>query len=349
MDPLNRGSPGERWDSLVKSPGLWTALPVVGLTTGGMVSKTGNSVLLIIGPTAVGKSGVAAYVADRVGAEIISADARAVYRGLEIGTDRPPGELFRKVPHHLIGVLDPWEPYDAARFRADCERLVHEIHARGRRAIVVGGSTLYVRALTQGLFPGPPADRALRREFAARPTEELYRELARVDPQAAGRIPPRDRVRIVRALEVYRLTGRPISTHWGREEPLPFPLVAVGLTLDRKELHRRIEARMEDMFQRGLVEEARRLWELGLPADAPAARTIGYQELFTYFRGECTLEEARKKIVAHTKAYARRQLAFFRAEKGVHWLDVTARPLEEVGKEVCRIWSEHDPTLKCRR
>ncbi len=318
--------------------GLWAVAPMVGLLIGGMIAKTGNSVLLIIGPTADGKSRVAAYVAERVGAEIISADARAIYRGLAIGTDRPPEELLERIPHHLIGVLDPRESYDAARFRADCERLVHEIHARGRRAIVVGGSTLYVRALTQGLFPGPRADPELRRELAARPTEELYRELVRVDPQAAGRIQPRDRVRIVRALEVYRLTGQPISAHWGGEKPFPFPLVKVGLTLDRKELYRRIEARVEDMFRRGLVEEARRLWELGLPPDAPAARTIGYQELFAYFRGEYTLEEAKKKIVAHTKAYARRQLAFFRAEQSVHWLDATSRPPEEVGEEIIDLW-----------
>ena len=307
-----------------------------------------NTVLLIIGPTAVGKSRVAALVAEAVGAEVISADARAIYRGLAIGTDRPPAELLRRIPHHLIGVLDPRESYDAARFRADCERLVEEIHARGRRAIVVGGGTLYVRALTRGLFPGPSADPALRRELSARPTEELYQELMRVDPQAAGRIRPRDRVRIVRALEVYRLTGRPISAHWGREEPFPFPLVKVGFTLDRGELYRRIEARVEDMFRRGLLEEARRLWELGLPPAAPAARTIGYQELFAYFQGKCTLEEAKGRIVANTKAYARRQLAFFRAEEGVHWLDVTARPPEEVAREVQRIWSQKDPTLECR-
>ncbi len=308
----------------------------------------GNSVLLILGPTAVGKSRVAARVAEAAGAEVISADARAIYRGLEVGTDRPPVELLQRVPHHLIGVLPPTEHYDAARFRAHCERLVEEIHARGRRAIVVGGSTLYVRALTRGLFPGPPADPRLRRELTARPLEELYRELEEVDPQAAARIRPGDRVRIVRALEVYRLTGRPISQHWGGERPFPWPLVKVGLILDRKELYRRIEARVEDMFRRGLEEEARRLWELGLPPEAPAARTIGYQELFAHFRGECTLEEAKRKVVAHTKAYARRQLAFFRAEQDVHWLDVTGRSLEEVANEVRRIWLGEDPTLEWR-
>jgi len=314
----------------------------------GAFSENQRKVLLIIGPTAVGKSRVAAWVAERVGGEVISADARAIYRGLEIGTDRPSDELLKRVPHHLIGVLDPRDTYDAARFRADCERLVAEIHARGRRAIVVGGSTLYVRALTKGLFPGPPADPALRRELSGRPLPQLYEELRRVDPQAAARIHPSDRVRIVRALEVYRMTGRPISSFWGREEPFPFPLVKVGLTLEREELYRRIEVRVERMFQRGLLEEARRLWELGLPPDAPAARTIGYQELFSHFRGECTLAEAKRKIVAATKAYARRQLAWFRAEEGVCWIDVTGRPLEEVGAEVLRTWSREDPTLEWR-
>ena len=306
-----------------------------------------KSVLLIFGPTASGKSQVAAWVAVRAGAEVISADARAIYRGLEIGTARPPRELLHHVPHHLIGVLDPQERYDAARFRADCERLVKEIHARGRRAIVVGGSTLYVRALTRGLFPGPPADPTLRRELSARPLPELYEELCRVDPRAAAHIQPSDRVRIVRALEVYRLTGKPISAHWGREKPFPWPLVKVGLTLDRKELYRRIEARVEDMFSLGLVEEARRLWELGLPPDAPAARTIGYQELFDYFQGKCTLKEAKQKIVAHTKAYARRQLTFFRTEEGVHWIDVTGRSPAEVGEEVLRLWCPSFPSWIC--
>lgn len=302
-----------------------------------------RSVLLILGPTASGKTQVAARVAARAGAEVISADARAIYQGLEIGTARPPEEVLRRVPHHLIGVLPPTEGYDAARFRADCERLVEEIHARGHRAIVVGGSTLYVRAITQGLFPGPAADRALRRRLASRPLAELYQKLRRVDPQAAARIRPEDRVRIVRALEVYYLTGRPISHHWGRERPFPWPLVKVGLELKRDELHRRIESRLERMFSLGLVEEARRLWELGLPPDAPAAHTIGYRELFEFFSGKCSLEDAKRRILANTKAYARRQLAFFRREPGVHWIDVTGRSPEEVGEEVLRLWLSGPP------
>jgi tRNA dimethylallyltransferase len=309
------------------------------------VGERKKSVLLILGPTAVGKTEVGAWVAERVGGEVISADARAVYQGLEIGTARPPGELLARVPHHLIGILDPTESYDAARFRADCERLVGEIHARGRRAVVVGGSTLYVRALTRGLFPGPPAHPRLRARLARLSPEELRGRLQEVDPQAAARIHPHDRVRLIRALEVYLLTGKPMSAHWGREEGFPWPLVKVGLTLPRAELHRRIRARVEAMFAAGLVEEARRLWQAGLPPQAPAAHTIGYQELFSYFRGEISLEEAKERIVRNTKAYARRQLAFFRAEAGVTWLKVGGLSPEEVGKKVLEVWAKSDPTV----
>lgn len=304
------------------------------------------TVLLLFGPTAAGKSTVAEAVAEERGAEVISADARAVYRGLEIGTARPSPEVLNRVPHHLVGMLDPGQTYDAVRFRSDCERLVAEIHARGRRAIIVGGSTLYVRALTRGLFPGPAADPGMRTELAQRPTAALGEELARVDPASAARIHPSDRVRLTRALEVYRLTGRPLSAAWGNEVPFPWPFVKIGLTLERGELHRRIEDRVRRMFAAGLVEEARRLWNRRLPPDTPAVRTIGYQELFTHFRGEHDLGEAERRIVKNTRAYARRQLAFFRSESGVQWLDVTRLSLREVAAEVLDAWRTADSDLE---
>ncbi len=304
------------------------------------------TVLLLVGPTAAGKSEVAVAVAEAVGGEIISADARAIYRGLEIGTDRPPREVLARVPHHLVGTLDPWEHYDAARFRADCERLVAEIQGRDHRTIIVGGSTLYVRALTRGLSPGPAADPQLRAELAQRPTAELREEVARVDPESAARIHPADRVRLVRAVEVHRLTGRPLTASWGSEKAFPWPLVPVGLTVERSELGRRIEARVARMLAEGLIEEARRLWNLDLPSDAPAVRTIGYRELFPYFAGEYDLDEARRRIVRNTKAYARRQLAFFRAEPRVHWLDVTGRPAPEVATEVIAHWQAAESGLE---
>ncbi|MBC7220086.1 tRNA (adenosine(37)-N6)-dimethylallyltransferase MiaA [Candidatus Bipolaricaulota bacterium] len=304
------------------------------------------TVLLLLGPTATGKSAIAVEVAERVGAEIISADARAIFHGLEIGTDRPPPWILRRVPHHLIGTLDPMERYDAATFRADCERLVAEIHARGKRAIIVGGSTLYVRALTRGLFPGPAADPHLREELAHRPLAELQEELAQVDPVSAARIHPADRVRLIRALEVARLTGRPLSSAWGGEKPFPFPLVKVGIALERGELHRRIEARVARMLAAGLIEEARRLWEKGIPPDAPAARAIGYRELFAHFRGEHDLGEVERRIVRNTKAYARRQLAFFRAEADVQWLDGTGRTAAGVAEEVIAHWRAAEAGLE---
>jgi len=303
-------------------------------------------ILVILGPTAVGKTKVAAYVAEKANAEVISADARTIFEDLVVGADRPPPEILSRVPHHLVGVLPPDARYDAARFRADCERLVAEITARGRRVVIAGGSTLYIRALTRGLFPGPAADPKLRAELGSLPTEALREELIRVDPASAERIHPRDRVRMIRALEVFRLTGKPLSAQWGSEKPFPWPLVKVGLSCNRAELHRRIEERVDRMFQEGLVEEARRLWEMNLPEDAPILRTIGYRELFGYFRGEYDLAEAKRRIIRHTKDYARRQLAFFRAEKDVTRLDVSGKNPEEVGEEVLAVWRHFDPSLK---
>ncbi|MFO8034159.1 MAG: tRNA (adenosine(37)-N6)-dimethylallyltransferase MiaA [Candidatus Bipolaricaulota bacterium] len=304
------------------------------------------TVLLLVGPTAVGKTGVSLRVARQARAEIISADARAVYRGLQIGTDRPSDEALRSVPHHLIGMLDLREAYDAAQFRRDCEKLVADIHGRGRRAMVVGGSTLYVRALTKGLFEGPSADWEFRRSLSGRSSPELYGELKEVDPAAAARIAPSDRVRIVRALEVYRNAGRPISALWGQQQPAPWPIAGVGLTVDREELHRRIETRVDRMLEEGLLEEARALQAEFLPPEAPAARTIGYRELFAYLRGEVDLDEARRRIVAGTKAYARRQLSWFRGDE-LHWIDVTGRDQGDVAGEVLAVWEEADRRLEC--
>ncbi len=303
------------------------------------------TVLLLVGPTATGKSSVALHAARAANAEIISADARALYRGLDIGTDRPSDDALRAVPHHLIGFLEPSERYDAVRFRRDCERIVSEIHARGRRAMVVGGSTLYVRALTQGLFPGPPADREFRERLAGRSTDELRQELRGVDPEAAARIAPADRVRIVRALEVYNTTGRPISSFWGTQRPVPWPLVGVGLYMERQELYRRIEDRVDRMLDKGLLEEVRALHAAGVPDEAPAARTIGYRELFPVLHGTSERDEARSRIVANTKAYARRQLAWFRKEN-LRWLDVTGRAPDEVARELLRIWAQADGGLE---
>lgn len=295
---------------------------------------------LIVGPTAVGKSEIAVELAELIGGEVVSADARAVYRDLEIGTAKPSADLRRRVPHHLLDTVPWWQRYDAVRFRRDCEQVVHEILDRGRVPVIVGGSTLYVRALTAGIFEGPGAAPEIRAELAKKPLEELYAELSRVDPKAAYKIRPNDRVRIVRALEVYLLTGKPISFFWGRERPFPWPLLVVGISLERTELYRRITARVEEMFSRGLVHEARRLFRTKLPADAPVLRTIGYAELFDHFRGYISLKEAKRKIIANTKAYARRQLTWFRREPGIRWIDRTGKTASQVVREILNLLQE---------
>ncbi len=298
---------------------------------------------LIVGPTAVGKSEIAVELAELLGGEVVSADARAVYHDLEVGTAKPPPELRARVPHHLLDFVPWWERYDAVRFRRDCERVVREILARDRVPVIVGGSTLYVRALTVGLFEGPGASPEIRAELASRPLAKLYAELSRVDPAAAARIRPTDRVRIIRALEVYYLTGTPISRFWGREKPFPWPLLVVGITMERAELYRRIAARVEEMIARGLLDEARMLFRTKLPADVPILRTIGYEELFDHLRGELPLEAAVRKIVANTKAYARRQLVWFRREPGIRWIDRTGKPPEEVAHGIRALWEDPSP------
>ncbi len=292
---------------------------------------------VIAGPTATGKSEIGVLLAEILGGEVVSADARAVYRDLEVGTAKPPPELRARVPHHLLDFVPWWERYDAVRFRRDCERVVREILARDKVPVIVGGSTLYIRALTVGIFEGPGADPQLRRELSGRPLDELYAELVRVDPVAASRIGARDRVRIVRALEVYRLTGKPISSFWGKEEPFPWPLFVVGITMERRELYRRIVARAHRMFAGGLLEEAKVLFRTKLPADAHILRTIGYRELFPHLLGECSLEEAKAKVIAATKAYARRQLIWFRREPGILWLDRTGLTEAEVAQEIASL------------
>jgi tRNA dimethylallyltransferase len=289
--------------------------------------------VIILGPTGVGKTAVAVELARRLGGEIISADSRGFYRGLEVGTAKPTPEQRRLVPHHLLDIRSPEERYDVAEFRKDAARLIGEIQGRGRLPIVVGGSTLYIQALVGGLFPGPKAEPSLRQRLLARPLEELYIRLKEVDPRAALRIKPQDRQRLVRALEVYELTGRPISELQEESEPFPYRFLKFGLTMDRKSLYKRLDERVEEMLSRGLIEEARQL-KARLTPEMPAYRTIGYEEAFAYLEGRRTLEETVALIKRNTRRLAKRQLTFFRRIPDVHWLDVTGKAAAEVAEEI---------------
>ncbi|MFW6421637.1 MAG: tRNA (adenosine(37)-N6)-dimethylallyltransferase MiaA [Candidatus Bipolaricaulota bacterium] len=281
-----------------------------------------DSIPLIIGPTAVGKTEVAHKLARKTNSEIISADSRAVYKGLEIGTATPEPRLIEEVPYHLISFLDPRRRYSAKDFQRDVEEKIQKIADGCGKPIIVGGSRLYVKALTQGLFEGPGADREIRSRLSRRSGEELHHRLQEVDPKSAENIHPNDQKRLIRALEVYEITGRPISVLQDEAEPLPHSLTKIALLRDRKSLYRRIEERVEELIDRGLVQEVRELLQRGFSEDWGAWNTIGYKELVLHLEGEISLEEAKEAIKTNTRHLAKYQLGWIRSEECQHQFDL---------------------------
>lgn len=286
--------------------------------------------LCVVGPTATGKSATAIALAERLGGEVVACDSTAVYRGIDIGTDKVPPAEQRGVPHHLVDMVGPAETYSAARYAADAAAVIHDIHARGRVPILAGGTGFYYRALVRGLFPGPARDEALRarldRVAGRRGPEALHRWLARVDPASAGRIQPRDRKRLVRALEVWLLTGRPLTAHFDdTASPLAgWDIRAVGLTVARDELRRRVTARVEQQFGRGVVDEVRRLLASGVPVTAHALSGLVYRQILEMLDGRRGEADTRALIVQENLRYAKRQLTWFRHEAGIVWTDATS-------------------------
>ncbi len=285
--------------------------------------------VLITGPTATGKTALAVELATRYGAEIVSADSRQVYRYLDIGTAKPTPAQRAAVPHHLLDVVKPDEPFDSARFRTLALAAIEDVRQRGRRVLVVGGTGLYLRALTRGLCAVPPADPALRARLQAQEREAgrgfLHRWLSRVDAVAAARLHPHDTVRLVRALEVWLLTGTPLS-QWQQAHGFserPFVTLTIGLVLDRETLARRIEQRCTQMVRDGLLEEVRRLWALGYGPELPPLQTIGYAQMGEVLQGRWGLDEAVAQMARETRRLAKRQLTWLRAEPGVRWLPPT--------------------------
>ncbi len=278
----------------------------------------------LLGPTASGKSALAATLAAEFPLEIVSVDSAQVYRGLDIGTAKPSAAERARVPHHLVDIAEPTERYSAARFRADAIRACEAIFARGRIPLLVGGAMLYYRALAFGLDALPAADAALRAEIAAEAAQKgwpvLHAELARADPDTAARIAPWDRQRIQRALEVLRTTGVPVSRlRTGRPVPPPFALAAFALVpADRPALHRRIAERLDAMLAAGLVEELRELRRHHrLDPALPSMRAVGYRQAWRFLEGEIGFEELRVQAIAATRQLARRQLAWLRALPGL--------------------------------
>lgn len=284
---------------------------------------TERPLIVIAGPTGVGKSDLALRMAEETGGEIVNYDSVQVYRGFDIGSAKPPAEARARVPHHLYDVVDAEDELDAARFARMARAVCDDIRARGRRVILAGGTFFYLRALLGGLPEMPGRDERLRariRRVAERPRgpARLHRWLSKIDPQSGRRIAPADRHRVERALEVWLASGRPISSfERGAEE---IPNIKIALTLPREPLRQALDRRVEAMYAAGLVDETRRL----LAAHRPAARpfgTIGYREAAAVVAGTMALGDAIAETKRRTRAYAKRQLTWLRAERNVHWLE----------------------------
>lgn len=283
--------------------------------------------LAIVGPTASGKSALALRVAQRVGGEIVSVDSRQAYRGLDIGTAKPSAADRAAIPHHLVDILDPAETSNAETYARLAHEAIRTIASRGKLPVIVGGSGLYFRAIRDGLFSIeliPSARAAFAQSVAAVPDAELRRRLSAVDAESARRIHPNDRYRIVRALEVYELTGMPLSEHLRlhrSERPeRGVRFVAAGLELPRHELHRRIDERTEGMLRGGWVDEVRGLLEGGADPDWPGMRTLGYPDIVEHILGDTPIAETAQRIRERTHQYAKRQITWFKKEADVIWL-----------------------------
>lgn len=297
----------------------------------------------LTGPTASGKSAVGLELALCLGAEIVSMDSMALYRGMDIGTAKPSAADRQRVPHHLLDILEPHEEYSLAQYVAAAHQAVQAIRQRGREVLFVGGTPLYLKALLRGIFQGPPADQKLRQRLAEEERHfgpgYLHRRLAAVDPVAASRLHPHDLRRLIRALEVYEKTGQPISRlqqQFG-QPPKTGSRVFV-LDWPRAELYRRINRRVEAMFQRGLVEEVRRLTSGPLPLSSTARQALGYREVLDHLAGRYDLATTIELVKTHTRQFAKRQGTWFRSLKECRFVPVT-EPMspQEVARQIASL------------
>ncbi len=283
-------------------------------------------VLVLVGPTAAGKTPTAVELALRLGGEVVSADARQVYRLLDIGTAKPTREERARVPHHVIDILDPREDYNAGQYGQDAARAIKEIVARGRVPIVTGGSGLYVRAVVDGLFEGPGRSVESRdrweEAWRRRGEDGLRKALQAVDPETERTTERGKPRRLIRALEEFEESGIPLSEHHRRQRrEVPFEFVQVGITPPREELYRRIERRACRMIEEGLVDEVRDLRNRGYDLSLNSLNTVGYREVFQHFDGELDQNGMLHAIQTHTRQYAKRQLTWFRADDRIRWIE----------------------------
>jgi len=282
--------------------------------------------VVIVGPTAVGKSALAIELCQRFDGEIVSADSRQIYRGLDIGTAKPTPQERAQVPHHLVDLIAPDEQLSLAQYQELAYKAIADIHARGKLPFLVGGTGQYVRAVVEGwgiprVPPQPKLRQRMYQEAQTRGHQALHARLAEVDPIAAARIDPRNVRRVIRALEVYEVTGQPISK-LQKKHPPPYRILQIGLTMERRLLYQRADRRIEHMLEEGLIEEVRRLLAQGYGPQLPAMSGIGYLEISQYLRGEISLEEAIRRMKASTRRLIRHQYNWFRLDDPqIHWIE----------------------------
>lgn len=297
---------------------------------------------VIVGPTCSGKTAVSLALATRVNGEIISADSRQVYKHLDIGTAKPSPADRRRIKHHFVDELDPSDDFNAGMFGEQARALIMKILGRGKLPIIVGGSGLYVRSLIDGLFEGPGADRALRqlleRKLEEHGVTELLNELRRVDPESASTIDPTKPRRIIRALEVFHLTGRPVSVlHHEKKIDISFEPLLFGLKWPRAVLYRRIEERCDEMIASGLLREVEQLEKLGYNDSMNALNTVGYAEAFSYRRGEISYEDFARLFKQNSRRYAKRQMTWFNSDGRIRWIAMSEQQnIVDVAREIER-------------
>lgn len=288
-----------------------------------------NKVLILLGPTGVGKTGASILLAKALNTEIISADSMQIYRHMDIGTAKPSKEERTTVRHHMIDIVNPSEAYSTGKYIEAVVPIIEGLHKTERIPVVVGGTGLYIKAMTKGIFSGPSADWTLREYLLSMEKEEngsLYNYLKELDPEAAEKITPNDTRRIIRALEVCLKSKETLSEMQKKlTSPLPFEFIKIGLSRERKELYRMIEKRVDKMIIDGLVNEVKKAIEMTGNSEIPlpSMQAIGYKEVAMYLQGQITLDEAIRLVKRGTKRYAKRQFTWFRKEEGIHWFDIT--------------------------
>lgn len=300
-------------------------------------------VLLLVGPTGVGKTAVSLELAKRIDGEIVSADSRQIYRYMNIGTAKPTRDQLQTAPHHFIDIRDPDEYYSAGEFSHEARQCITDILARGKQPMVVGGSGLYIRALVDGLFSPRISDESVKAALKQRAREQgvavLYKELQTVDPVAASKLHPTDTQRILRALEVYQLSGRPFSEFLeAAPQPADFEPVFIGLTMEREALYRRIDQRVENMLAAGFLDEVRDLQRRGYGLHLNALQTVGYKEAFLFLQNKLSYEDMVRLMKQKSRNYAKRQLTWFRKDDRVCWIEWTEnRTAAEIAQQILEI------------